>query len=305
MTSTSPVSTVASTPGAAGADPAAAAEPGLDRVVRVDGVDVRYGVSGAGEHDLVLVHGHGAHHRWWHAMVPLLEPSWRVIQLELTGHGDSGHRPLYTADVWTRDVLAVLDAAGSRRPVLVGHSMGGIVLVSVAAAHPDRAAGLVLLDASVRPPHRHRGLTEDGVRLSRPGEQRPHGQPTQEALLGRFRLMPPQPHPPAALLDPAARFSCRHTEHGWTWKHDRLGVTRLPDADAVAAAGQLRCPVGLVYGTESTVVDRECLEFMAGVVPGGAEIVAVPGAHHHLVLERPETCAEVVHRMATGFLDGR
>jgi hypothetical protein len=49
----------------------------LDSGVRVGGVDVRYSVSGEGSRDLVLVHGHGAHHLWWQGIAPLLEPHWR------------------------------------------------------------------------------------------------------------------------------------------------------------------------------------------------------------------------------------
>ena len=154
----------------------------LPDVVTVAGVPVRYGVSGEGSSDLVLVHGHGAHHLWWQGMVPLLEPHWRVIQLELSGHGDSGHRPEYSADGWAGDVLGVLDAVGSARPLLVGHSMGGVVLLALAAAHPTRARGVVLFDSGIFPAHRFRPGTEEDIRLSRPG-RRPHGEPTQEALL--------------------------------------------------------------------------------------------------------------------------
>ena len=271
----------------------------LDSGVTVGGIDVRYSVSGEGSRDLVLVHGHGAHHLWWQGIAPLLEPRWRVIQLELSGHGDSGHRPAYSADVWSADVLGVLDAVGAEHPVLVGHSMGGIVLLALAAAHPERAAGVVLLDSGVFPPHRHRPGTEEEIRLSRPGAP-PHGEPTQAALLERFRLMPPQPHPPAQVLDPVARFSTREGPAGWTWKHDRIGVTRMSDAEIARRAGLIRCPVALVHADESSVIDREVAEHTVAVT--GGRLVSVPGAHHHLVLEQPEHCAELIDDLASGML---
>jgi pimeloyl-ACP methyl ester carboxylesterase len=273
----------------------------LDSGVSVGGVDVRYSVSGEGSRDLVLVHGHGAHHLWWQGIAPLLEPHWRVIQMELSGHGDSGHRPDYSADVWSADVLAVLDAVGADRPVLVGHSMGGIVLLALAAAHPERAAGGVLLDARVFPPHRYRPGTEEDIRLSRPGAP-PHGEPTQAGLLQRFRLMPPQPHPAPDVLEPVARFSTRETAAGWTWKHDRVGVTRMSDADIERRARLVRCPVALVHATESTVVDREVAEHTIEVTAG--RLVPVPGAHHHLVLEQPDRCAELIDELASGMHRG-
>lgn len=270
----------------------------LGSAVTVDGVDVRYAVSGEGSRDLVLVHGHGAHHLWWQDIAPLLEPRWRVIQLELSGHGDSGHRAHYSADVWSADVLAVLDATGAERPVLVGHSMGGIVLLALAAAHPERAGGVVLLDAGVFPPHRHRPGTAEDIRLSRPGAP-PHGEPTQEALLRRFRLMPPQPHPAPEVLDPVARFSTRKSAARWTWKHDRVGVTRMSDAEIERFAGLVRCPVVLVHAGESAVVDREVADHTVAVT--GGRLVSVPGAHHHLVLDLPERCAELIDDVASGM----
>jgi pimeloyl-ACP methyl ester carboxylesterase len=276
----------------------ARADLALDSAVTVAGVDVRYAVSGEGSHDLVLVHGHGAHHLWWQDIAPLLEPHWRVIQLELSGHGDSGHRPGYSADIWSADVLGVLDAVGAEQPVLVGHSMGGIILLALAAAHPERAAGVVLVDAGVFPPHRYRPGTLEDIRLSRPGAP-PHGEPTQAALLQRFRLMPPQPHPAPAVLDPVARFSTRETPAGWTWKHDRVGVTRMSDADIERFAGLVRCPVALVHAGESTVVDREVAEHTVEVT--GGRLVPFPGAHHHLVLEQPERCAELIDELASGM----
>lgn len=278
--------------------PATDARPdlALDSGVMVGGVDVRYSVSGEGGRDLVLVHGHGAHHLWWQGIAPLLEPRWRVIQVELSGHGDSGHRPAYSADIWSADVLAVLDAVGAERPVLVGHSMGGIVLLALAAAYPGRATGVVLLDAGVFPAHRHRPGTEEEIRLSRQGAP-PHGMPSQAALLQRFRLMPPQPHPEPEVLEPVARFSTRETAAGWTWKHDRVGVTRMSDAEIERRARLVRCPVALVHAEESSVVDREVADHTVEVTAG--RLVTVPGAHHHLVLDLPERSAELIDELAS------
>jgi pimeloyl-ACP methyl ester carboxylesterase len=275
------------------------ADLALPSSVQVDGVEIRYGVSGEAGRDLVLVHGHGAHHLWWHAVAPLLEQNWRVIQLDLSGHGDSGHRPVYTPWSWAADVHAVVDAVGARRPVLVGHSLGGMITLAAAVARPGRVGGLVLVDAAPRPPHRYRPVPAEGVRLGavQGGQLRPHALPTQEALLARFRLMPPQPPTDPELLDPVARFSCRQGPEGWTWKHDRAGLARMTDAEMDDIARRLTVPVALLYGQESAIVDAECAEHLSTVAPC-RDVVVVPGAHHHLVLEQPEVCAAHIDRLA-------
>jgi pimeloyl-ACP methyl ester carboxylesterase len=162
----------------------------LSRVVRVRGTEVRYDVTGRGERDLVLIHGHHAHHMWWHGIVPYLEENWRVTQLDLSGHGDSGHRDDYDSGrVWTDDVRAVVKAAGCERPVLVGHSMGGRVAVTVAGGHLALSAGVIMFDSVIRAP------ADRPLFAWRP-QRRPRIHPSREVALSRFRLSPEQPPPP-------------------------------------------------------------------------------------------------------------
>jgi hypothetical protein len=106
-----------------------AAEPAdglrLPFAVTVGGTEVRYGVHGSGDKDLLLMHGSGAHHLWWHRVIPALDDSWRIVSLDLSGHGESGHRAQYDVGTWAEEVVTVLRAAGCRRPLVAAHSMGG------------------------------------------------------------------------------------------------------------------------------------------------------------------------------------
>jgi pimeloyl-ACP methyl ester carboxylesterase len=61
--------------------------------------------------------------------------------------------------------------------------------------------------------------------------------------------------------------------------------------------------VGYVYGTESQVTDRSSAEYFGRVV-AGARVEALRGAHHHVILERPERCAELIDQMADAQLRG-
>lgn len=269
----------------------------LPGTVTVAGARIRYGVSGTDGPDLVLIHGNGAHHGWWHLISPALEADWRIIQLDLSGHGDSDRRDAYGPETWVAEVVAVLDAVGSHDAELVGHSMGGRLAITAAAMHPDRVRGLVVLDAGVRPPERYR--------TGPPPSRRPNPvYATREEAIARFRLLPRQPHPPEEVMAVLADFSLRAADGGWTWKHDPRALLRFTDDFVSARAAELTCPVGFVYGSESVVVDAEIAEFFRVTAPGHVRVERVEGAHHHLVLNESEICTRLIQEVATEHLRG-
>lgn len=103
---------------------------------------------------LILIHGIGSTGSSWESAVPALSDVVVPIELDLRGHGDSGkpkHGYLY--DDYIADLDGVLDALGIERPLLMGHSLGGIVALWWAARHPDRAAGIVVADSPLRSGH--------------------------------------------------------------------------------------------------------------------------------------------------------
>jgi pimeloyl-ACP methyl ester carboxylesterase len=112
-----------------------------------DGVPISYEVHGAGEPTLVFVHGWSCDARYWHAQVPRFSRQHRVVTIDLAGHGHSGTaRTQYTMKAFGEDVQAVTEAVGSRNVILIGHSMGGSVIVEAARLMPDRVIALVGVD---------------------------------------------------------------------------------------------------------------------------------------------------------------
>lgn len=100
---------------------------------------------------LLLVHGIGSTGTSWEAAIPALAEVVTPIAIDLRGHGASArpdHGYLY--DDYIDDLDGVLDALGIERPLLMGHSLGGIVALWWAARHPDRAAGIVVADSPLR-----------------------------------------------------------------------------------------------------------------------------------------------------------
>jgi len=103
---------------------------------------------------LLMIHGIGSTGASWEATVPTLAEVVTPIAIDLRGHGDSGkpaHGYLY--DDYIGDLDGVLHALGIERPLLMGHSLGGIVALWWAARHPDRATGIVVADSPLRSGH--------------------------------------------------------------------------------------------------------------------------------------------------------
>lgn len=116
-------------------------------VTAPDGVAIHATDQGQGEPALVFVHGWSCDAGYWDAQVAHFAATHRVVAIDLAGHGASGQeRKAYTMEAFGADVAAVLAALDLRDVVLVGHSMGGAVVVEAALAAPDRVLGLVGVD---------------------------------------------------------------------------------------------------------------------------------------------------------------
>jgi pimeloyl-ACP methyl ester carboxylesterase len=116
-------------------------------VSSADGLAVRYDVYGSGAPALVFVHGWSCDRSYWRHQVGHFAGRFTVVTIDLAGHGESGiGRPAWTMRSFGEDVVAVVQELGLRDVVLVGHSMGGDVIVEAARRLPGRVTGLVWVD---------------------------------------------------------------------------------------------------------------------------------------------------------------
>lgn len=100
---------------------------------------------------LLLIHGIGSAGSTWNPVIADLVPEFAPITIDLRGHGHSSKPERgYLYGDYIQDLDGVLDALGMRHPLIVGHSLGGIVALWWAASHPDRAAALVVEDTPLR-----------------------------------------------------------------------------------------------------------------------------------------------------------
>lgn len=116
-------------------------------VASADGVPIHYAPSGDGDVAVVLVHCWTCNSSFWDHTVPVLSHDYRVVTLDLAGHGESGsERTDYTMLAFGHDVAAVVQSLDLHRVILVGHSMGGAVVLEAARLLGDRVVGIIGID---------------------------------------------------------------------------------------------------------------------------------------------------------------
>jgi len=116
-------------------------------VLSPDGVSIHYTAAGTGSPALVFVHGWSCDGSYWSNQVPAFARSHRVVAVDLGGHGQSGtNRADWTMQTFGSDVAAVVKTLELDPVILIGHSMGGAVIIEAARRLPDRVRALVAVD---------------------------------------------------------------------------------------------------------------------------------------------------------------
>jgi len=262
------------------------AVPFTDERTTVAGADIHYVAWGEpGRRGLVFVHGGGAHAHWWTHVAARFAGEFRVVALDLSGHGDSEHRDEYAIDEWTEEVVTVADAGGiDGPPVVIGHSMGGFVTITTAALHGDELAGVIVCDSPVTAPDPE----VESYRL-REAFGRPRTYEQIEDALARFRTVPPQEHYLDFVVDHVGRRSLRRVDGGWQWKFDRRifeQFARSMRGVALPYLPQVRCRFALLrseFGLVTPDIGASMYEALGRVAP----VIELPEAGHHAMLDEP------------------
>lgn len=264
----------------------ALAVPHADLEVDVDGCAIHalaWGRTGA--RGLVFVHGGGAHAHWWTHVAATFSGPFRVLALDLSGHGDSGHRAHYSLEQWTDEVMTVAAGGGiDGPPVVIGHSMGGMVTIATAARYGGRVGGAIICDSPVTEPD-----PEIGAYRLREAFGRPRVYPSIEEAVAHFRTVPAQAHYLDYVTDHVARHSVRPVEGGFRWKFDRGVFAQFGGGFrgvAMPYLAEVRCRLALLrseHGLVTADIGRSMYEAMGRVTP----VFELPEAGHHAMLDQP------------------
>lgn len=232
---------------------------------------------------LLLVHGGGAHSRWWDHVAPFFSNDCCVTALDLSGHGDSGRRPEYHFHFWADEIaeVAVHAGAGSGQPpVIVAHSLGGFATLHAAAAYGDEFEGVVIVDSPVREPAPEQEASTNRQAF---GPLRIH--PTKEAILARFRPVPQQPHLLPYVIAHVAEMSVRPVDGGWTWKFDPSFFSHLEHFEPQVLR-RVSCRVAILrpeFGLVTPDIGAHMYELLGRTSP----VIEIPLAYHHVMFDEP------------------
>jgi pimeloyl-ACP methyl ester carboxylesterase len=109
-----------------------------------------YDLSGDNGHAIVFLHGMRVTRRMWQPQMETLAPEFRLIAVDLPGHGSMRNEPFHL-DQAVEETAQIVDHAANGRALIVGISLGGYVAIQFGARYPEKAAGLVIASASVEP----------------------------------------------------------------------------------------------------------------------------------------------------------
>ncbi len=258
----------------------------------------------------VLLHGFGNDAHVWDDFAPAVAPYYRTLAFDLRGHGDSDRDPelRYDHESMARDVAAATGALEIRRFVLVGHSMGGRVAMRVAGKHPDRLAGLVIVDAG--PELDLRGVTR--IRLDATAKADPSFASSEE-YERTLSLAYPLARP--AALARMARHGLRarpdgrlepKTDPAFFTAFGREGpeaaARRSAEETAVLweALARTPCPTLVVRGAASDVLSADVADRMAEEVLPRGSLAVVPQAGHSVMIDNPDAFRDAVTRFVLG-----
>jgi pimeloyl-ACP methyl ester carboxylesterase len=251
----------------------------------VDGLKLHSSSAGQGSKTIILVHGWTCDDTSWSEQVPVLAKTFRVVTLDLPGHGrsDSPRDGKFSMDLFARAVEAVRSEAKADKVVLVGHSMGTPVIRQYARLYPQHVAALVLVDGLVFMPAASAGAAAPPLQPSQLSG--PEGLKARENMIKTmFTPATPQALQQTVLKmmlgapEATASGAMLATFDAANWKDDVMSM-----------------PVLGIYAEKSQLGNQE---YSKKIFPA-FDYVEIPGTGHFVMMEKP---AEF-NRLLTTFLN--
>lgn len=257
----------------------------------IHGVGIHYETQGDGEPPLVFVHGLGGTSNVWHAQRVTLSKYCRVVTPDLSGSGrsDKGRRD-YSIDAWADELAGLIDHLHLPPAVIIGHSMGTVIVQRFAAKYPQKTRAIVLCG----------GLVELGP-------------PGKEAFAKRAETVEKE-----GMIGVADSILLGALSAGTRERNLALtGLVRemLLANDPACYAGHCRaliagsakpdqpkidCPTLLVVGDQDPVTPLALQKQIAAAIKN-SRIRVVPNTAHNTMLETPEAFHAILLEFVAGL----
>jgi pimeloyl-ACP methyl ester carboxylesterase len=243
-------------------------------------ISVQHHASGGlpgGVPPLILLHGAGGSRLHWPPQIRRLNGA-EVYALDLPGHGDSAGRPAATISGYAESTLDWMRSVGIGQAVLVGHSMGSAIALTIALRVPRTVAGLALVGASARLRVAPEILTDSASQARFP------------RAVDRVTDWAFSPKAPPPLVELARR---RMLESGHDAFHSDFQA--CDHFDVRQQLAEIKVPALVIQGEDDQLTPLFLARELAEGLPAG-QLVSLPDAGHMVMLEKPEQVAELLSR---------
>lgn len=272
--------------------------PAQDKTVELNGLGFHYRDWGnQGAPALLLLHAFTSHARTWDTFARAVRGRYRVLALDLRGHGETAWASQYTPELLVADIGAFARVLELGRLSLLGFSIGAHSAYQYAVRHPAAVDRLVLVEVNPQSSAASSAWLRGWLDL-------PDTVDDPEDAIRNVRAVDARA-PDAELRHWVVNNLMRRDDGHWTWRYDPLLRSSSPpglkpEATAIRQdLGRIACPTLLVHGAESEMSSGEEAEQTARLIPGG-RLVHIGGAGHWVPMDNPTGFLATVG----DFLDG-
>ena len=271
------------------------ANKGVDVLINNPNGDISYSKwksNNQSKNLLILIHGTGAHKKWWDPIAPQFIDETNVIAVDLPGMGDSDFREKYSIKDFGSCIFSIIEKEKKDTQIeniyIVGHSLGGQVAAYLASEYKDLVTSLIMIDTFIRPPDYDPSEHEGGPL------RKIKYYPDKKTILQRFRLMPTQECKNDWFLRYIAEYSVREVEDGWRWKFDDLMFNSLERLFGYKFS--FKCPALFIYGANSLLMSGNILSNIKKMYSDIMEFEKVDEAAHHVPLDKPLEIVDIIKK---------
>ena len=269
---------------------------------RGDGIDIRLAVWKGRTNPVFAVHGLTANCRCWDTIAGALAPEIEVVAMDLRGRGNSAKPPYgYSVDAHCGDIMSVLEEL-DLKPVLMGHSLGALIVLAFAAKYPQAVDRVVLIDGAGTLSEDQTRRVFDGIRPAL--ERLDAVSPSVEHYLDRMKKAPFL-QPWSAALDTYFRYELEMVPSGVRSRVQLANIIEeidnLKQFDTAALYGRVHCPVLILRATDGLLTDEDLVLPEDAARRMEAEIqnaacASIEGTNHYTIIFHPHPVRDRILR---------
>jgi esterase len=255
---------------------ATAGMPYMDQYLTVNGLRLHYLERGDPTRPpMILMHGIARHAHTFDHIAPEFARDYRVLALDMRGHGDSARsaEAAYLVEDHVKDLSALIRELGLRRVTLYGNSTGGRVVQVYAGLNPDMVEHLIVEDVG---PERPQNIAES---FARRVQREAGGWATEDDVVKH--LVAQAPRTPEPILRTYARFgTSRRADGRLVWKYDPDLVKGFIETELWQYVNKITSPTLYVIGGASPIVPAATQQRLKDTLPN-CDVIVMPGLGHY------------------------